>query len=415
MNNDSKSKKLPLTVIFLGFVSFFNDLASEMIYPIIPIFLTTVLHTSIPIIGFIEGFVEALASITKYFFGAYSDYLQKRKVFVTIGYTLSAISKLLIGIAFGWPMVLFARITDRLGKGLRTAPRDSLLLENTIPENKGYIFGFHRAFDSLGAVFGPLLALVILYVLKDNVRQAFFIAFIPAVIAIMLLVIFVKEKKTVVTKEKKKFVRISFKNMDSKLKLFMLISFIFAAGNSSDVFLLLQAKNLGLATIAVVLAYVLYNVSQTVFATPAGILADKLGARKVFAGGLLVFSLVYLFFGVINSSFFLWFLFPIYGIYIAATDGVSKAYLSEFIQKKESGSYFGAYYTLTAIGTFLASLVGGFLWQFVNPHATFLYGSLMAFIAFLILMSFHKRLGLEESQVFVVPHDKMTGWKRKIH
>ena len=387
-------KRPPFTVVVLGLVSFFNDLASEMIYPIVPIFLTTVLHTSIPIVGFIEGLVEALASITKYFFGAYSDYLQKRKVFVTVGYSFGAVSKLLIGLAFGWPMVLFARIVDRLGKGLRTAARDSLLLENSTPENKGYIFGFHRAFDSLGAVFGPLLALVALYFLKDNIRQTFFIAFIPGVIAVCLLIFLVKEKKTEVKKEKSKFVRISFKNMDSKLKLFMLISFIFAAGNSSDVFLLLQAKRLGLATTAVILAYVLYNISQTVFSTPAGILSDKFGARKIFAGGLLVFSIVYLFFGLVNSTVWLWFLFPIYGVYIAATDGVSKAYLSEFIKKKESGTYFGAYYTLTAIGTFLASLVGGLLWYFINPHATFLYGSTMAFISFSILIVFHRRLNL---------------------
>lgn len=398
MNRFNKYKNLPFTVVALGLVSFFNDLASEMIYPIVPIFLTTVLHASVPIVGFIEGFVEAVASITKYFFGAYSDYLQKRKIFVTLGYSFGAISKILIGLAFGWPMVLFARFIDRFGKGIRTAPRDSILLENSTAQNKGYIFGFHRAFDSLGAVFGPLLALIVLYFLKNNLRQTFFIAFIPAFIAILLLAFFVKEKKAEVKPEKKKFVRISFKNMDSKLKLFLLISFIFAAGNSSDAFILLQAKNLGLATTAVIFAYVLYNISQTVFSTPAGILADRIGARKIFAGGLLVFSIVYLLFGLVNSSFYLWFLFPIYGIYIAATDGVSKSYLSEFIQKRESGTYFGAYYTLTAVGTFLASLVGGLLWQFINPHATFLYGSMMAFIAFLILMIFHGRLGLTVSK-----------------
>ena len=392
MNN--RPKKLPFTVVVLGLVSFFNDLASEMIYPIVPIFLTTVLHTSIPIVGFIEGFVEALASITKYFFGAFSDYLRKRKIFVTVGYSFGAISKLLIGLAFGWPMVLLARIVDRIGKGLRTAPRDSLLLENTTPENKGYIFGFHRAFDSLGAVFGPLLALVILYFLKNNIRLTFFVAFIPGLIAILLLIFLVKEKKSPGQQTKNKFVKINFRNMDAKLKLFMLISFIFAAGNSSDAFLLLQAKNLGLTTTAVVLVYVLYNISQTIFSTPAGILADKLGAKKIFAIGLLVFSLVYFCFGLTNSPFLLWFLFPVYGIYIAATDGVSKAYLSEFIQKKESGSYFGAYYTINAIGTFLASLIGGFLWQFISPHATFFYGSFMAFIAFLILIIYQRRLGL---------------------
>ena len=392
IKKDTKSGKLPFTVVALGFVSFFNDLASEMIYPIIPLFLTTVLHTSIPIVGFIEGLVESIASITKYFFGTYSDYLQKRKIFVTGGYILSAVSKLLIGLAFGWPMVLFARITDRLGKGLRTAPRDSLLLENTVPENKGYIFGFHRAFDSLGAVFGPLLALVLLYLLKENMRQAFFIAFIPGMVAVVLLILFVKEKRSNTLQVEKKFVKINFKNMNPKLKLFMLVSFIFAAGNSSDVFLLLQAKNLGLTTVSVVLAYVLYNISQTIFATPAGILSDRIGAKKILTGGLIAFSVVYFSFGIINSSFFIWFLFPLYGLYIAATDGVSKAYLSEFIDKKESGSFFGAYYALTAIGTFFASLVGGFLWQFISPHATFLYGSLMSFIAFIILIYNQKNL-----------------------
>lgn len=185
--------------------------------------------------------------------------------------------------------------------------------------------------------------------------------------------------------------------MDSRLKLFMLISFIFSAGNSSDVFLLLQAKNLGLATFSVVLVYVLYNISQAVFSTPAGILADKFGAKKIFAGGLLVFSIVYLSFGLTNSTFLLWFLFPIYGLYIAATDGVSKAYLSEFIEKKESGTYFGAYYTLTAIGTFLASLIGGLLWHFINPHATFIYGSFMALLAFLILIVLNRKFGLNVS------------------
>lgn len=371
-----------------------------MIYPIVPLFLTTVLHTSIPVVGFIEGLVEALSSITKYFFGAYSDYLQKRKLFVTLGYSFGAVSKLLIGLAFGWPMVLFARIVDRLGKGLRTAARDSILLENSTPENKGYIFGFHRAFDSLGAVFGPLLALVVLYFLKDNIRQTFFIAFIPAVIAIILLIFLVKEKKKVVTKEKSKFVKISFKHMNTKLKLFMLISFVFAAGNSSDVFLLLQGQNLGLTATQVVLVYVLYNISQAIFSTHVGILADKFGARKIFAAGLLIFSVVYLCFGLINSSFWLWVLFPIYGIYIAATDGVSKAYLSELIEKRESGTYFGAYYTLTAVGTFLASLIGGLLWHFINPQATFLYGSFMAFTSLLILFIFHKRLGLSVTDMY---------------
>ncbi len=380
--------KVPRNVWLLGLVSFFNDLASEMIYPIMPIFLTTVLNVSIPLIGFIEGFVEAVASISKFAFGAISDYFQKRKIFVTAGYSLAAISKILIGLAQSWPLVLFARFCDRLGKGLRTAARDSILLENATSKNVGFIFGFHRAFDSLGAVIGPLLALVVLYFLKDNLRSTFFIAAIPAFIAVTLLILFVKEKPLVQAQPAYKFVRINWILFPAKLKIFLLVSFLFALGNSSDAFLLLHAKNLGLSTTLVILVYVLYNVTQTLFATPAGSLADKFGAKKVFAGGLLVFSLVYFSFGFIKSSIWLWLIFPIYGIYIAATDGVGKAYLSEFIKHEESGTFFGAYYTLTAVGTFLASIIGGLLWYYFTPAATFYYGCIMALASFIIFLSF---------------------------
>src|SRR3989344_4408605 len=178
-------KKLPHNVIILGLVSFFNDLASEMIYPLVPIFLTSVLHASVPVVGFIEGLVEAVASLTKYFFGTFSDYVKKRKIFVLGGYSLGAVSKLLIVLAYGWPLVLFARFIDRLGKGIRTAPPDCLLLENASANNRGYIFGFHRAFDSLGAVLGPLLALLILAFMKENIRATFYLAFIPGFIAVL--------------------------------------------------------------------------------------------------------------------------------------------------------------------------------------------------------------------------------------
>jgi MFS family permease len=386
------SKKIPRTVFILGLVSFFNDLASEMIYPIVPIFLTSVLHASVPIVGFIEGFAEAVASITKYLFGTYSDYLKKRKIFVTLGYSFGALSKLLIGFAYAWPFVLFARFVDRIGKGMRTAPRDSLLLENATPENKGFIFGFHRAFDSLGAVFGPLIALLLMYGLHENLRLTFFIAAIPGFIAILLLIFLVHEKKNIDENAQKKFVKIDWSALQPKLKVFLFISFIFALGNSSDTFLLLHAKNMGLSTTLVVCMYVLYNISQTIFATPAGYLSDKFGAKQIFAGGLFVFACVYLLFGIAVNSLWLWILFPIYGVYIAATDGVSKAYISEFITKEQSGTFFGVYYTLSAVGTFFASVIGGLLWSKISPSATFIYGSTMAFLAFAVLLVSRKKL-----------------------
>jgi len=396
-------KRIPKNVLILGWVSFFNDVASEMIYPIVPIFLTSVLGAPVAVVGLIEGIAEATASLGKFIFGYLSDKIQKRKIFVVIGYGVSSISKLLIGLASVWPFVLFARFIDRFGKGLRTGARDSILLQNTNAKNKGFIFGFHRAFDSAGAFVGPIIALILLSVFKENMRLIFLLAFVPAVVGVLLLVIFIKEKKSRVAEvEGVSTARSDFSSPPlvastggketsgrprdfNKLVLFFTISMIFALGNSSDAFLILRAKNLGLTTTLVVVAYILYNLSQTIFSTPAGQLADKIGARKVYAIGLLVFSAVYFSFGIINHPFWIWVLFPIYGIYIAATDGVSKAYISEFISEKESGTYFGLYQTGIAIASFFASYVAGLLWYKINPAATFFYGAGMALLAFLVL------------------------------
>ncbi|MEO6509027.1 MAG: MFS transporter, partial [Patescibacteria group bacterium] len=289
-------RNIPKPVWLLGLVSFFNDVASEMIYPIVPIFLTSVLKASVPVVGIIEGISEATASISKYGFGAFSDYLQKRKIFVIVGYAFSAVSKLILAFAYIWPIVLVARFTDRIGKGVRTAARDSLLLENTTATNKGFIFGFHRAFDSAGAVVGPLLGLVLLAAFHENMRLTFLVAFIPTTIAVLLLFL-IHEKKSPPSREKQTFVKLSWKLVDPKLKIFIISSVIFSLGNSADSFLILRAKDLGLTTTMAVLTYVLYNVSQTIFSAPAGHLADKIGAKRVYIGGLIIFSVVYLTFG----------------------------------------------------------------------------------------------------------------------
>ncbi|MBI4973745.1 MFS transporter [Candidatus Roizmanbacteria bacterium] len=381
-----KKQKIPRTVLILSLVSLFNDIASEMIYPIVPIFLTAVLGAPVTVVGLIEGLAEATASFMKFLAGYWSDRVHKRKVFVVVGYGLGAISKILIALATLWPFVLFARFIDRLGKGIRTSARDALLLQNTTKDNKGFIFGFHRATDSLGAVIGPLLALLLMHYLNENMRLTFVIAFIPALIGVVLLVLFVKEKANPPAVEgKKSIIRISWKEINPSLKLFFVISMIFAIGNSSDAFLILRSKQLGLTTTLVVLIYVLYNIVQTLFATPGGQLADKIGARKVFAIGLAVFAFVYFAFGFINNPVWIWILFPIYGIYIAFTDGVSKAYISEFITERESGTYFGIYQTGTAICQFLASFIAGVLWTKVGPSIAFWYGGGMATLALLML------------------------------
>jgi MFS family permease len=380
-----KNKKIPRNVVVLGLVSFFNDIASEMVYPIVPIFLTTVLKSSTAVVGLIEGIAEATAAITKFLFGYWSDKVGRRKPFVVLGYTFSSISKGLIGAAYFWPLVLFSRFLDRLGKGLRTASRDALLLQNTNEKNKGFIFGFHRAMDSAGAVLGPIFALILISLFANNLRLVFYLAMIPGLIGVLLLIFLVKEKKDGQEKKAEK-INFSWKALNPKVKFFILVSFIFALGNSSDAFLILRAKNLGLTTQLAVFAYVLYSLVQTVLSAPIGSLSDKIGHRKMFVFGLLVFSLVYLAIGVIKSSVFLWFLFPLYGIYIAATDGVSKAYLGEFIKEKEAGSVYGLYQMVIALATFFASWFGGWLWTKIAPSATFYFGAVMSFLAFLIFI-----------------------------
>ncbi len=375
---------IPKNVFILGVVSLFNDISSEMIYPIVPIFLTSVLGVPVSVVGLIEGIAEGTASLMKFLAGYLSDKVQKRKIFVVFGYSFSSVAKLLIALAQSWGFVLFARFIDRFGKGVRTSARDALLLQSTNQQNRGFLFGFHRALDSAGAVIGPLLALVLLSVLSSNMRLIFLIAFIPGAIGVLLLVFFVKERKEEFSK--KLDFHFNWKTIDQRFLFFLLVSVIFSLGNSSDAFLILRAKALGGTTIFAVLVYVLYNLSQTIFATPAGKLADKFGAKNIYSVGLVVFSLVYLLFGLVQNPSFFWLLFPLYGIYIAATDGVSKAYVSEFMKQEQSGTYFGLYQTGIAIASFLASFIGGLLWTAVSPSATFFYGSIAAALAFFILL-----------------------------
>lgn len=380
---------VPRNVLFLGIVSFFNDVASEMIYPVMPIFLTSVLGAPASILGFIEGLAEATASIMKFISGYVSDRIQKRKGFVIGGYGLSAISKVFIALATTWPMVFFAKFIDRFGKGIRTTARDSLLLENATPANKGFIFGFHRALDSLGAFVGPIIALILLSVYKDNIRMIFNIAIIPPIIGLGALILFVREKKKEEKPSQMASFHFSWKSFDPRFKLFIFSSILFSLGNSSDAFLILRSKELGLTTTLVVGTYILYNLFQTLFATPAGRLADRIGPKRVYSMGLIIFTVVYFVFGIMKNPILIWIMYPIYGIYIAFTDGVSKAYIAEFTTKETSGSYFGFYQTVTALCTFFASFFGGILWTKLFPGATFYYGAIMAMLALITLEGSH--------------------------
>jgi len=379
-------------VFVLGLVSFFNDVASEMIYPIVPIFLTSVLGAPVAIVGLIEGIAESTASVLKVVSGWLSDKLQKRKPFVIAGYSFSAISKILLSLAFNWPFVLFARFIDRFGKGVRTSARDALIAESSDTSTRGKSFGFHRAFDTLGAVVGPLIALLAIHFLDNNFRLIFFLAFIPACIGILLLLFFVKERKKEANLSPA--LNLSWRNLDPSFKIFLLISFVFALGNSSDAFLILRAQNLGLSVTLVVLAYVLFNFTYAIFSMPAGIISDKIGPRKVLLAGFLLFSAVYLFFGLTHSSLFLWLLFPVYGMYMALTEGVGKAYISNLVPQEKTGTAFGVYQTTIGLCTFFASLIAGLLWTYISVSAPFIFGSLMAAISAFLFVVLERKIKL---------------------
>ena len=379
-------------VFVLGLVSFFNDVASEMIYPLVPIFLTSVLGAPVAIVGLIEGIAESTASVLKVVSGWLSDKWRKRKPFVVAGYSFSAISKILLSLAFSWPFVLIARFVDRFGKGTRTSARDALITESSENSIRGRSFGFHRSLDTLGAVVGPLIALLAIHFLDNKFRLIFFLAFIPAFIGILLLLFFVKEKKKEANSSPA--FHFNWRNLDHSFKIFLLISFIFALGNSSDAFLILRAQNLGLSLILVVLAYVLFNFTYAIFSIPAGIISDKIGPKKVLLIGFLLFSAVYLFFGLAHSSLFLWFLFPVYGMYMALTEGVGKAYISNLVPQEKTGTAFGVYQTTIGLCTFFASLIAGLFWTYIDVSAPFIFGSIIAVISAFLFVVLEKKVKL---------------------
>jgi len=367
-------------VAVLGWVSFFNDVASEMIYPIVPIFLTSILGAPASIVGLIEGIAESTASILKVISGWYSDKFQKRKSFTIAGYSLSSISKIILGFSFGWPLVLLGRFTDRFGKGVRTSARDALIAESSTSSNRGRSFGFHRALDTAGAVVGPLLAIWLLHSYSSNFRSIFLISFIPALIGVVLLLIFVREKKKEPLGSRLKL-KGSWKEFDLSFKIFLAVSIVFAIGNSSDVFLILRSQNLGLSVTATIFAYVVFNAAYAIFSIPAGAVSDRIGPKKVLLSGFCLFSIVYLLFGVITEGYLLWFIFPLYGIYMALTEGVGKAYISNLVPQEKAGTAFGLYQTAIGICTFFASLIAGILWDKVGVSAPFILGSATALTA----------------------------------
>ncbi|MCX7798284.1 MAG: MFS transporter [Melioribacter sp.] len=381
--------KIPKPVLILGLISLFTDFASEMLYPITPIFLTTVLGSSMTIVGIIEGIAEITAGLLKGIFGAISDKLGKRSIFVKLGYSISGIVKPIPGIFPAIPTVIFSRVTDRIGKGIRTAPRDALLSYYS-NNNSGAIFGFHRSMDTLGAVLGPLFALFVLYFFPKNYTLIFLLSIIPSFIAIFFtfnikdvpLNSFQKHKKIIIT---------FWKSSSYKYKIILLLLTIFSLVNSSDVFLILKSQNISNSDTIAILGYIFYNLVYAATSYPAGKLADKFGKKKILIIGLIIFSLIYFIFAINKEPLIVWLCFVLYGIYASSTEGIAKAWISDITDENFKGSAIGLLTTLSSLGIMLGSIFTGILWDLFGSTIPFLVSSFVSFIVALTFL-FLKRI-----------------------
>lgn len=376
--------KISKQVFILGMVSLFTDIASEMLYPVTPIFLTVVLGSSMAVVGLIEGIAEVTSGLLKGYFGNLSDKLGKRSIFVVFGYGISALAKSLPGIFQNIPVVLTSRVSDRIGKGIRTAPRDALLASYS-NGNSGAVFGFHRALDTLGAAIGPVLALVLLDFYPNNFQLIFLAAFVPSVIAVVFT-LFVKDNDASSNEKSKKNYLEFWKSAPNQYKQVLVLITIFSLVNSSDVFLILKSQNITQSSSLAIFGYVFYNIIYAIFSYPLGGLADKYGKQKVFSFGLMIFSAVYFGFAFLSDINLIWILFALYGIYAASTEGVSKAWISDLIPSEQRGSAIGLLTMLSSFSVMLGSFLTGILWDRFGSSFPFL---LSAILSLLIAMIIH--------------------------
>lgn len=378
------TSKLPKNVKFLGIVSLLNDASSDMVYPLIPIFLTKTLGASYAMVGLIEGIAETTASLLKVFSGWLSDKLRERKPLTVLGYGLSMLAKPLLALAQAPWHVLFVRFSDRVGKGIRQAPRDALIAESTNPDILGLAYGFHKTMDTIGATIGPILAMILLPVLNENLRSLFLFSFVASFLALITLVLFVKEKKEY--EKRHSLPKLSLKILPLPYKLFLVGIAVFALANFSDAFLFLRAQATGLSTYYVPVLYALSNIFLVIFATVFGKLSDRIGPYKIMVGGYIVFALTQIGFGLIASSWTVWFLFPMYGIFSAMTEGIQKTITVRIADPELKGSMLGLMHTTIGLFQLPASVMAGFLWEKVGFKTPFLLSGSLAVVAAIILV-----------------------------
>lgn len=382
-------KIITRTVWILSLVSLFTDIASEMLYPIMPVYLKEI-GFSILLIGILEGVAEATAGLSKSYFGKLSDVSGKRLPFVQLGYLLSAISKPMVAM-FIYPLwIFFSRTTDRLGKGLRTGARDAMLSDEATHQTKGRVFGLHRAMDTLGAVIGPGVALVYLYFYPGNYTMLFYIAFIPGIIAISFTFFITERNRNRVKTDLKSISFFSFvhywKESPHAYKKLVIGLLAFTFINSSDVFLLLKVKDAGLDDASVIGVYIFYNLVYAVAAYPIGRLSDQIGFKKTFIIGLILFAFVYLGMAMANHLYLFFILFFLYGLYAAATESIAKAWISNISDKKDTATAIGTYTGFQSMFTMMASALAGWIWFTFGAQATFLFSGIITLLIILYVV-----------------------------
>lgn len=387
-------------VLWLSVISLLNDTASEMIYPLLPLFLTTVLGGGPAFLGVVEGLADSTSSFFKYAGGWVSDRVHRRKALVGIGYGIATVVRPLLALAtLPWHL-LAVRLTDRVGKGVRNAPRDALLAESVEPAHRGLAFGFNRAFDHAGAVIGPLLATMFLLAFPGKLRPLFAFALLPGVIAVTVLVVMVRERAPQPAGAEPA-PEAGLPSAEATppadapagatqapgFGRFLFVLFIFTLGNASDAFLLLRAQTFGLAVALIPLLWAVFHISKMAFSVPGGVIADRIGPRPAIVAGWLVYIAVYAGFAFASTELEVWALFIVYGVFYGLTESPEKAMVARYATAEHRATAYGAYHFAIGLGAFPASLVFGLIWQESSPEAAFLYGAALAFTAAVLLLA----------------------------
>ena len=369
----------------LGYVSFFGDVASEMLYPITPIFLTTVVGAPPQVLGLIEGVADATSACLQWFSGRLSDRWKKRKPFIVLGYFLSALSRPMIGLSTHWGHVLFARASDRFGKGLRTSPRDALLGDLSTPENRGATFGWHRGMDTMGAVLGPIVALSLLPYFSDRLRWLYLFAVIPGFCSV-LIANSVQEPTAPIKSQKKPLLWLPWKTWSSDFRYYVLTWALFSIGNCTDFFLILKVKNSGASLTQTILVYCFFNVIYSLLSPVLGELSDRIGRKKILIAGFFIFSFVYAGFAVADQLWHFILLYAFYGAYNAATEGLGKAFAVDLIPSELKASGLGFLGAVTGLSSLIGGVAAGLMWNEFGAGGPMRLGAVTAFVAAVALI-----------------------------